>query len=257
MLLFYSHCVIIEAKEVHSVNRLAELREKRGWKAKEAAAALHLAYTTYLSYENETRQMYSELLLRLADFYEVSVDYLLGRSNGIVYLRTKLDEKFDSLDERGKKTVSALLDVEAEQIEKPIIDYGTIRKYLSRPAAGFGGLVEGEDYEDIPRTAETPREADFALVVSGDSMEPYIHDGETIYVTQKAALDKMDVGVFFVDGATYVKQYAPSYDGSVYLLSANPDRESANVFVSAESNRSLQCFGKVILPKKLPAPVYR
>lgn len=238
------------------MNRLKELREKRGMNMTEAAAALGYKYMTYVNYEKGARQLVSEQVAHIADFYGVTADYVLGRN--IVYLRTELDEKYDRLDEAGKAVVDAVIDLELKRCVVPeIIDYGTIRKYLSRPAAGLGGLVEGEDYEDIPRTAETPREADFALVVSGDSMEPYIHDGETIYVTQKAALDKMDVGVFFVDGATYVKQYAPSYDGSVYLLSANPERESANVFVSAESNRSLQCFGKVILPKKLPAPVYR
>ena len=88
-------------------------------------------------------------------------------------------------------------------------------------------------------------------------MEPYIKDGSLVFVKEDAPLNPMDVGVFFVDGSTYVKQYVPSYDGSVYLLSANPDREDANITISASSTSSLVCFGKVLLDKKLPEPSYR
>ena len=165
-----------------------------------------------------------------------------------------MDKKYAALDEHGKAAVDAILDLEYRRcVKAEVIDFGTIRKYLSRPAAGLGGLVEGEDYEDIPRTAETPREADFALVVSGDSMEPYIHDGETIYIDEKAELRDLDVGVFCVDGATYVKQYAPGIN-EYYLLSANTKR--GYITIRESGNQSVQYFGKVILPKKLPRPVY-
>ena len=240
------------------MNIIRELRKGKGLSMKELGQLCGVSESTISNIEKGKRKPSFELLLNLGEALECSVSDLIGDAVEEHIVESEIDKKYAALDEHGKAAVDAILDLEYRRCAKTeIVDFGTIRKYLSKPAAGLGGLVGGEDYEDIPRTAETPAEADFALVVSGDSMEPYIHDGETIYVTEKAALAPMEVGVFCVDGATYVKQYAPSYDGSVYLLSANPDRESANVFVSAESNRSLQYFGKVILSKKLPAPVYR
>ena len=47
-----------------------------------------------------------------------------------------------------------------------------------------------------------PKNADYCLTVSGDSMEPYIKDGQLVYVERDAELDTFDVGVFSVNGAT-------------------------------------------------------
>ncbi len=88
-------------------------------------------------------------------------------------------------------------------------------------------------------------------------MEPYIHDGQMIYVSESEPVREMEVGVWYWQGGTYVKQYAPSYDGGVYLLSANPARENCNVTVPRDALPGLVCFGKVLGIKKLPPPIYR
>lgn len=93
------------------MNRLKELRESRGINMKEAAAALGYKYMTYVNYEKEERQMYPEQLIKIADFYGVSIDYLLGRDDRI--MRTPLDEKYEALDERGRKVVDAVIDAQS------------------------------------------------------------------------------------------------------------------------------------------------
>ena len=93
------------------MNRLKELRESRGMNMKEAAAALGYKYMTYVNYEKEERQMYPEQLIKIADFYGVSIDYLLGRDERI--MRTPLDEKYEALDERGRKVVDAVIDAQS------------------------------------------------------------------------------------------------------------------------------------------------
>ena len=92
------------------MNRLQNLREERGMNMKEAAAALGYKYMTYVNYEKEERQMYPEQLIKIADFYGVSIDYLLGRDERI--MRTPLDEKYEALDERGRKVVDAVIDAQ-------------------------------------------------------------------------------------------------------------------------------------------------
>lgn len=95
------------------MNRLKELREERGMNMKEAAAALGYKYMTYVNYEKEERQMYPEQLIKIADFYGVSIDYLLGRDDHTVVLRSQLDEKYEALDERGRKVVDAVIDAQS------------------------------------------------------------------------------------------------------------------------------------------------
>ena len=131
-----------------------------------------------------------------------------------------------------------------------------IKHYLVPAAAGYASPIEGEDYELLERDMNTPLEADFAVTVRGDSMEPYIRDGSLVYVQRDAPLREFDVGIFFVDGDVYCKQWCLDYAGTLHLLSANPLRQDANLVIPRESGRRCVCFGKVLLPTKLPEPVY-
>ena len=62
-------------------NRLRDLREDRDLKQKDLAKVLRIHQTTYSDYELNRLNVPVTALHTLADFYEVSVDYLLGRTN--------------------------------------------------------------------------------------------------------------------------------------------------------------------------------
>lgn len=101
-----------------------------------------------------------------------------------------------------------------------------------------------------------PADADYAVCISGDSMEPYIHDGQMVFVKETQELYDGDVGIFCVDGAMYCKQYYVDEDRNLHLLSANPNRINANIYVDGESGSSVKCCGKVLLGKSIPLPDY-
>lgn len=57
------------------------LREDRDYRQREIAEVLHVSQNTYSQYENGVIEFTAEKLILLADFYNVSVDYLLGRTD--------------------------------------------------------------------------------------------------------------------------------------------------------------------------------
>lgn len=61
--------------------RLRDLREDRDLKQKDMAEMLQIHQTTYSDYELGKLNIPIAVLHTLADFYGVSVDYLLGRTN--------------------------------------------------------------------------------------------------------------------------------------------------------------------------------
>lgn len=61
--------------------RLKELRRERHFKQKEMAEELGLGQRAYESYEREERCPDFHGLIRLADYFDVSLDYLVGRSD--------------------------------------------------------------------------------------------------------------------------------------------------------------------------------
>ena len=61
--------------------RLKDLREDSDLKQKEIAEYLHIKQNTYSQYENGQRQLPIDILIKLAKFYNVSTDYILGLDN--------------------------------------------------------------------------------------------------------------------------------------------------------------------------------
>jgi len=62
-------------------NRLRDLREDKDLKQKDIATMLQVHQTTYSDYELDRLNIPVAVLHTLADFYNVSIDYLLGRTN--------------------------------------------------------------------------------------------------------------------------------------------------------------------------------
>lgn len=61
--------------------RLVSLRSERKLSRREVAAATGITERTYQRYENAERDPSAPVLLALADYYDVSADYLLGRTD--------------------------------------------------------------------------------------------------------------------------------------------------------------------------------
>lgn len=61
--------------------RIRELREDNDLTQREVAEMLGMSQTGYSKYETGTNDIPTAILIKLADFYNVSVDYLLGRTN--------------------------------------------------------------------------------------------------------------------------------------------------------------------------------
>lgn len=63
------------------MNRMRLLREQHNLSQTDLAKILNISRQSYNFYENEKRDPDTTMLIRIADFYNVSLDYLLGRTN--------------------------------------------------------------------------------------------------------------------------------------------------------------------------------
>lgn len=108
--------------------RIKQLRESMNLNMKEAARLLNMPYTTYVNYEKALREPTSEVLIQLADFFETTVDFLVGRNccrdyvslespSGILNAEDQdLLYKYHALDDRGKSVVLNVLNHEYESL---------------------------------------------------------------------------------------------------------------------------------------------
>ena len=61
--------------------RLIDLREEKDYTQTKVAKAIYIAQRTYSHYEKGTRSIPIEAFIKLADFYNTSVDYIIGRTD--------------------------------------------------------------------------------------------------------------------------------------------------------------------------------
>ena len=66
-----------------------------------------------------------------------------------------------------------------------------------------------------------------------------------------------EAGLFLYRGAVYCRQWCEDYTGALYLLCANPRRESENIRIDREERGQCRCLGRVLTDKKLPTDIRR
>lgn len=78
-------------------DNLKTLRESKGLTKKQVAQGVGINERAYIAYEYGERDVSTETLCKLADFYEVSTDYLLGRTP-VKQMATEENDPFAGID---------------------------------------------------------------------------------------------------------------------------------------------------------------
>ena len=156
-------------------------------------------------------------------------------------------EDYRALDSRGKAVVKAVVDKELELCPKQKQAVREVQFFRPEPlasrlkaayadstngfakrtlplfdlpvSAGVGVALDSETAEEISVSVNSvTREADFALRISGNSMEPRYRDGDILLVQETDTVEFGELGIFILDGNGFFKVF-----GGDRLYSLNPE----------------------------------
>ena len=232
---------------------LKKLRGTKGVTAEAFANDIGIPVRTYTNYESGAAQPKYDTLIRIADYYGVSTDYLLGRTDkpassdlSDILKEMQLDASTRAIicafaelgeDQRTEfiKTLKQLSHSEPEIRETAVRWFEKLSVHKVSAGAGYD-LTDGDLWQRA-RLVDCPEldSADFAVEVDGDSMEPTISDGEIVLVKAGAEVEEGEIGLFIYDGSGYVKER-----GAEGLISHNPD------YAPIIPTSDVVCVGKVI-----------
>lgn len=250
-------------------DELRRLRKQDGMTQAELAVRLGIAKSTISMYECGNREPDFETLESIADFFNVDMNRLTGidKAAALSYSPASNASLLGSavpLTAQEQNLLSAYR--KASAADKQIID-NIVLRYVSEKGASaplskiiplFGTSAAagpGEPDTGLPwENYEVPvgSRAEFAVRITGDSMEPVLHDGQ-IALCMKSAPQIGDVAVIMVNGALVVKQFIT--DGrNIYLRSLNRARKDLDIDIWESGDDTVLCFGTVIL-KRRPALV--
>lgn len=195
------------------MNILKNLRTRKGVYQKDVAAFLDIDRTTYVKWENGNTEPNQDALIKLAEYFDVSVDYLLGNSP--------------------KETAE-----KKKGIKIPV---------LGRVQAGIpvDAIEEIIDYEEI--TEEMASQGDyFGLVIRGQSMMPRMVEGDVIIVRKQSDVDSGDIAVVLVNGNDATVKKIRKTESGIELVPLNPSFDI--IYYTNEEIETLpvSIIGKVI-----------
>ena len=108
--------------------------------------------------------------------------------------------------------------------------------------AGPGEPDTGEPWTDYAVPADS--RAEFAVRITGDSMEPELHDGE-IALCVKRRPEQGELAVLMVNGSLLCKQFITDRK-NIYLRSLNRARKDGDCDIWASGNDTVRCYGTVL-----------
>lgn len=182
------------------MKNLKKIRKLKNITIKELANALNLAESTISLYENGKREPDFNTLSKISDYFNVSIDYLLGK---------------EELPHNSKKGVKI-----------PVL--GSIPAGIALEA-----IEDILDYEEI--SEEQARTGEFfALKVKGESMEPTIHDGDVIIFRKQEDADSGKICVVMINGNDATLKEIKKEPNGLWVLPHNPNSEFKPTFYSNE-----------------------
>ena len=176
--------------------RLKQLRNEKKINQRELANFLKVAPSTISMYESGQREPNFEVLESLADFFNVDLNYLLGKSDKTTKLMIE-----DSQPPQG--------------LQIPVL--GTVAAGI--PISAVEDIL---DYEEVPQSWENQGEF-FGLRIKGDSMKPDINDGDTVIVRQQSTANNGDVVIALVNGDDATCKKFEKLDNGIMLISNNSE----------------------------------
>lgn len=207
--------------------RFKLLRKERG--LSQAALATELGFTksSVNMYERGDREPGLESLETIADFFNVDMDYLLGKSD--------VQNRF--------------LYTPASDAESVALSDNILPMPVTYTVPLLGTIACGEPIlaaENIEDNVEVPEHihADFALRCKGDSMiNARIHDGDIVYIRQQPAVNNGEIAAVLIgDEATLKRVYV--YEDHVVLQPENPAYEPLVYFKDAM--QTVRILGKAV-----------
>jgi repressor LexA len=122
------------------------------------------------------------------------------------------------------------------QIDENIATYNI--PMLGITAAG-SAIGYGDPIFETVSVHDMPKDADFALVVKGDSMEPLIKNDSFVFVKSQSALENGEIGIIDIDGEVTCKK--------VYYVNGILELRSINAKYKPIYPQQARIIGKVII----------
>lgn len=137
--------------------RLKRLRLKHKLTQEQLGKKINVTKVSISGYENGTRSPDIETLQKIADVFDVSIDYLLGRSNDTINIYEEFRRIRESIPKWGEDAGQIALD-ETKKVLIKLIERGELTPVKAKPIIAFlDAMIEEFESDDGPSSGPSQK----------------------------------------------------------------------------------------------------
>lgn len=203
-----------------TLNRIIDLMKLKNCDNQMLASALGLNRQVVTDWKAERSKSYMKYLPQIADYFGVTVDYLLGKT--------------DNKESKSTRRPGVRIPV-----------YGNVAAGVPILAIENYDSDDPDDWEEITEKMASTGEY-FALRIHGDSMEPKISNGDIVIVRVQQTIESGETAIVRINGDEATCKKLKRTPEGIMLISTNPAYEPMFFTPKQVQELPVEIIGKVV-----------
>lgn len=221
-------------------NRIKFYRVEKKMTQEELANRLGTKKATISNYETGYRSPQQDMLFELARVLEISINDL--------FPETQNSKEENSIETIYKKLEPLRKEKVYNYAEEQLHEQETVNKkvvpLVGKSAANPAVLEYGDTDIEEHSFTHVPNEADCAINIQGDSMEPLIKNGSIVFYKKQCDVENGEIAIVEIDGdGVTCKKLIKDYENQRIILRSINEKYDDRILLTAE----IRIIGKVIL----------
>lgn len=216
-------------------------RSKKNLTQEELARKVGTKKATISNYETGYRSPQQDMLFELANVLDISINDLFPPSSNSKNNHSSIETIYEKLEPYRKEKVYTFAE---EQLHEQETVNNKVIPLVGKSAANPAVLEYGDTDIEQQSFAHVPDNADCAIYIQGDSMEPLIKNGSIVFYKKQCDVENGEIAIVEIDGdGVTCKKLIKDYENELIILRSINKKYDDRVLKCEE----IRIIGKVVM----------
>ncbi|EMW6124614.1 TPA: LexA family transcriptional regulator [Enterococcus faecalis] len=216
-------------------------RSKKNLTQEELARKVGTKKATISNYETGYRSPQQDMLFELANVLDISINDLFPPSSNSKNNHSSIETIYEKLEPYRKEKVYTFAE---EQLHEQETVNNKVIPLVGKSAANPAVLEYGDTDIEQQSFAHVPDNADCAIYIQGDSMEPLIKNGSIVFYKKQCDVENGEIAIVEIDGdGVTCKKLIKDYENERIILRSINKKYDDRVLKCEE----IRIIGKVVV----------
>ncbi|WP_208954943.1 XRE family transcriptional regulator [Dolosigranulum pigrum] len=193
-------------------NQIKQLRKQYNMTQEDLAEKLGTTKQSVSRYENGIRKANQDVLFELCRIFDVKIDDFFPENDSEAIQSSNIEPILDIYNELTPPRQRKVYHYAEEQLDEQQLEEHSNIYMIHGRASAAGSAIEVDDNDarmNVVNSSTIPNGADEIVKITGDSMEPLIKKGSSVYIRHQPTIENGEIAIVRIEdiGVTCKKVY--------------------------------------------------